>query len=341
VLAPNVRFEGFTATDWQRFLSLFRPRRASGAPRDPERPQGGVVAVHTEGRLWKLVHTEVGRLRLDDTQRDWPMSAEELAIRNHASWAARLEAGALEAIMERFGARARPGDDLITQVLALIQLARDELATGRIDVWPLRLRGLPMPSPAMVRRSLDSVCPVGRVLVLGFFEGGELWTSIALRRTEAGVDLVLGPDEIRAEMGLLSADWRRDYRHLARAIEDRAGPIAMGCYADVSTVRSLAVDPTPGAWARAVAVRDVILSPLPAPIAIPLGIDVGRAAWGAARRIAERVDPVGVVGPTLELALRFGEPALRKLGVVAPEDEPGAIKFEPLEVLRRLLSRER
>jgi len=61
----------------------------------------------------------------------------------------------------------------------------------------------------------------------------------------------------------------------------------------VSTIRKLEVDPTPGAWARAAAVRDLILSPLPAPLAIPLGVDAGRAAFHALRAVAERVDPIG------------------------------------------------
>jgi hypothetical protein len=72
VLSADVRFEGFTATDWVRVLSLFRPRRASGAERDPSRPRGGVVAVHAGGKIKKLVHTDAGRLRLDDVQGSSP-----------------------------------------------------------------------------------------------------------------------------------------------------------------------------------------------------------------------------------------------------------------------------
>src|SRR5262249_32518042 len=86
--------------------------------------------------------------------------------------------------------------------------------------------------------------------VLGLFEQGELWTSIALRRGPAGFNLVLGPDEVRSDMGLLAGDWRRDYRHLSRAIEDRGGPLALGCYAEVATLRKLEVHPTPRAPRR-------------------------------------------------------------------------------------------
>lgn len=331
MLSADVRFEGFTATDWTRVLSLFRPRRPAGELRDPSRARGGVVAVHVAGKLIKLVHTEVGRLRLDEAQRLFPCSSEALAHAHHASWALVLEQGTLETIMERFAERTRRGDDVTAQAITLALSAREELAAGRIDLWPFRLRGVPVPSPSMVRSSLDSVCPVGRTMVVGLFEAGELWTSIALRRGAGGVNLILGPDEVRSDMGLLAGDWRRDYRHLARAIEDRCGEIAFGCYAEVTTIRKLEVDPNPGAWARAAALRDVILSPLPAPLAIPLGVDAGRAAWNALRVVAERMDPVGVVAPAMA--------ALRDL-TTGDRDVKDVFGFHPLELLRKLLSRE-
>lgn len=332
MLSPDVRFEGFTATDWVRVLSLFRPRRASGEERDADRPRGGVVAVHAGGKIKKLLHADAGRLRIEDAQLALPLSAEGLAAHHHASWAAVLEVGALEAIMERFGARARRGDDLIAQVTLLFSLVRDEHLAGRLDLWPARLRGVPIPSPSVVRGTLDSLVGAGKTMVVGLFEGGELWTSVALRRDTRGIDLILGPDEVRGDMGLLAGDWRRDYRHLSRAIEQRAGELSLGCFAEAETIRKLEVDPSPGAWARAVAVRDVILAPVPAALAIPLGIDAGRAALTALRAVAERIDPMGFLAPAVRAVLeRAG----------TDSDMAAMLPFHPLELLRRLLSRER
>jgi len=332
VLSAHVRFEGFTATDWIRVLSLFRPRRTSGEQRDPNRPRGGVIAIHEEGRLRKLLHTEVGRLGIEGLS--WPMSAEEIARKHEASFCIVFESGTLERIMERFAARAERGDDLATQTLTLFSLAQAELAQGHLDAWPLRLSGVPIPTPGMVRTSLDAVCPQGKSMLLGLFEGGEVWTSIALRRTEGGISLILGPDEVRGDMGLLSGDWRRDYRHLARAIEDRVGPLAFGCYAEMSTFRALEVDPSPGAWARSAFVRDIILTPLPAPMAIPLGIDAGRAAFLAMRKVMERVDSGGVVSGSIERLLD------RASKTAMPADLEEMLGFHPLELLRRVLVRE-
>ena len=80
----------------------------------------------------------------------------------------------------------------------------------------------------------------------------------------------------------------------------------------------------------------MILAPLPLPLAIPLGIDAGRAAFGALRAIAERVDPVGVVGPAMAALREFA-------GRATGEDAQGGPRpaFSPLELLRKLLSRER
>jgi hypothetical protein len=334
VLAPDVRFEGFTTSDWVRVLSLFRPRPKGSEARDPERPRGGIVAVHDRGKLKKLVHTHVGRLRIDEAQRDWPLTAQAIAQRHHASWTAVLSWGVLEDLMDRFAARVRRGDDLTAQTIALFQVAREEALAGRIDLWPGRLRGVPIPPPSVVNSTLDSVCKPGKTMVFGLFEADELWTCVAMRRARSGFDLLLGPDEIRGDMGLLAGDWRRDYRHLAQAVEHRAGPLSLGCYAEVATIRGLLVDGAPGAWTRAVAVRDVILSPVPPAIGIPIGIDAGRAALSALRAFAERMDPMGVVGPTVRAVLE-------RAGAGSAGESGGVFGFHPLELLRKILSRDR
>ena len=336
MLAPDVRFEGFTSRDWERVLELFRPARPQGKPRDPERPQGGIIAVHAEGRLRKLLHTRVGRLRLDELSPDWPVSTEALARRHNASWALSVESGALEDIMDSFGERLRPTEDLTAQLLLLAGLFREQVERGRLQLWPERLRTarggrVPLPTAAMVERSIDMVCPVGRTMMLGLFDGGELWTSVALSRGERGFDLVLGPEELRGDLGLLSGDMRRDHRHLARLVAQRTSPLSLGCFSDYRTFRALEVDPTPGAWAMAVAVRDVVLHPVPAAVALPLGLDAGRAVWGALRGIASRFDATGLIAPTLA-ALRDRTIGDRRLGDL--------LGFDPLEMLRKLLSRE-
>lgn len=348
MLHADVRLEGFTASDWSRVLSLFSPRVPSGGERDPDRPRGGVIAIVGEGRLRKLLHTRAGRMRLDDVVADWPLEPGELAHRHDASWAAQIEVGALENVMDRFGAKVRQGDDLTAQILLFLALVRDEIDGGRIVFWPQRLAGMPLPSPGVVRTTLDAVCPTGSSMLLGLFEGGELWTSIAMRRSAEGTfDWILGPDEIRRDMGLLAGDFRRDYRHLSRTLERKVGKLALGCFAEASTFKRLEVDATPGAWARAVAIRDIILSPVPPALAIPIGIDAGRAAVSAIRTVAVRTGALAFLGPAADALKRMvPEQVLDELNFIANSDDAmkhrvSLFGFEPLELLRRLLSRDR
>jgi hypothetical protein len=138
-------------------------------------------------------------------------------------------------------------------------------------------------------------------------------------------------------MGLLSGDWRRDYRHLARAAEMRAGPLALGCFGEVETLRRLGHDPTPGAWAAAVAARDVVLAPVTPAVAVPLGIDVGRFALSAVRDLAERMGAGAWFGPESPLS-----PALDRVrGLHLDRDLKSLLGFDPWELLRRLISRDR
>jgi len=328
VFTPDVRFEGFTAEDWQRFLHLWKPRASTD--REPDRPHGGLFVIHDGSRLCKVLHTERGRL---EHPRSWPLPLAELAQHHHASWVVSAHTGALNELMDRFGARTRRSDDFIAQALTLVSIVRDMLAEGAIDGWPRRLRGVPPPTDAMVRRALDAICPENRAILLGMFEMGEVWTAFVARRRDGAFDLLAGPDELRPAMGLLSGDWRRDYLHLARVVEERYAPLGLGCFAEVDTFRALQVDPRPGAWGRAVVLRDIILSPMPAAIGLALGVDGAKFAFESLRSLTHRMSAFGYL-----------EPALRgmreRLGAAAGDKDVGRVLgFDPLAVLRALLRR--
>ena len=82
-----------------------------------------------------------------------PSALAQVARAHHASWALALRLGALDEVMERFGARARRGDDLTAQALQLVTIAREMIDEGAIASWPQRLRGLPVPTAHVVRRT--------------------------------------------------------------------------------------------------------------------------------------------------------------------------------------------
>jgi hypothetical protein len=345
VLTADVRFEGWTTEDWMRFVRLWQPHVPAT---DPEitRPRGGVIVVHEEGQVLKLLHTRHGRLdpstatappdvlesRALALRTGQPSALGQLAGAHRASWALGMRLGALDEVMERFGARARRGDDLTAQSLQLVGIVREMIGEGAIATWPQRLRGLPVPTPHVVRRTLDALCPDGRAIALGLFDAQGLWTSFVARRNQGAFDVIAGPEDLRPALGLLSGDWRRDYRHLARAVEDRYAPLAFGCFAEVTRFRALQTDPRPGAWTRAVAVRDIVLAPMPVAVGVGLGVDGARYALQGLRVLTERIAPLAAIGPLIDGArARFAK--------VTGKDVGALLGFDPLAALRALLER--
>ena len=328
MLTPDVRFEGWTTETWTRFLDLWKPRATPD--RESTRPRGGVIAVHEDGKLRKLVHTHHGRL---DPSGTWPMPLSELAELHHASWALSARAGALEDVMERLGARMKRHDDLTAQALLVVQIVREMMQEGAVERWPKRLQGVPAPSEAMVQRALDAVCPDGHAMVLGLFRGGDLWTAAVARRRGQGFDVLAGPEELRPRIGLLSGDWRRDYRHLARAVEEEYAPVAMGCFAEVDRFRELQVDARPGAWGRASVVRDLILSPMPVGVRLAIGADGARFAFEGFRTMVGKSDSLRRFEPLMARA------RARLASAAGVKDVTHTLGFDPLAVLRALLRR--
>jgi hypothetical protein len=344
LLTHDVRFEGWTTEDWMRFLHLWQPRATPD--REPTRPRGGVVVVHEDGEVLKLLHTRQGRLdpasvdppsaqagaRALALQAGHPSALAHLAQTHHASWALGMRLGALDEIMERLGGRVRRGDDLTAQALALVSIVRDMIAEGAIATWPQRLRGIPIPTPQVARRTLDALCADHRAIALGLFDSGGLYTAFVARRRGPAFDVFAGPDELRPALGLLSGDWRRDYRHLARAVEDRYAPLGFGCFADLTTFRALQTDDRPGAWSRAVAVRDVVIAPMPAAVGVALGFDGARLALQSLKVLTGRIAPFAAIGPLLDAAR---SQVARRTG----KDVGGLLGFDPLAALRALLQR--
>ncbi len=324
MLTPDVRFEGWTHETWTRFLALWKP--AALPEREASRPRGGLFVIHDGKQIRKLLHTQKGRLSPDVP---WPVPLQQLAARHNAGWAFAAQRFALEEVMERLGARLRRTDDFTTQVLTLLSIVQQMTAEGLLERWPRRLQGVPPPTPAMIVRALDSVCADGHAIVLGLFQDGALHTAAVARRKGTGFDVLAGPEELRRPMGLLSGDWRRDCMYLARAVEELYAPLSLGCFAELDTFRRLQREAKPGEWSRAVAVRDVSVSPMPAAIALALGVDGARYAAGRIGRIPQ----------IRRLAPLFSFMRDRIADVAPDRDVVQILGFDPLAALRSLLQR--
>lgn len=324
MIADDLRFEGFDAVAWARLLSLL----------SPPPPQGGsgargalVMVVDANGAPLSALSTREGPVEVDGYTNTGDLP--ELCARLDLGRAFVLDAGALEEAADRTARRMPPEADYVAQCLDLLAALRELEGEGRILRWPER-RVLPLPSPAMVRRTLDLLLPDGRCAVLGVWEEQRLWTALALRRQGGSLDWIVGPERILEWTGPLGGDFRRDHRALQRAIARAAAPVHLGIFAQRHTLEALLQSSEAGAWAKAVAVREVLISPTPRYVSAAVAADALRAAALSAGRWLGGTDLAGAVAPVLRVAReQIGDAGsvTRILG------------FNPLDALARRLSR--
>ncbi len=325
MFTPDALVLDFTAQDWLRLPDLFRsslPPVVAGSA-----SSGGIIAVREGQRVVKVTSTVRGRLPPPETGMT---TAAALAAEHGGAFAIVLSTIALEQLGDRFARRLKRSQSFHAQIEAFVDAMRELEREGEVELWPSPFAEWPVPTERAFANALDLVCPDGKVVVLGAFSDGELYTALCLRRRGAAFDAVMGPDRVRRDMGLLSGDFSRDYRYLCAAVEARLGPVAVGCYAELSTFRRLANGPQPGAWAAAVAARDVVLTPVTAGLAVPLGVDAGRAALLLAKGLVGRLGIFGtssgasLLGPRLERAYALVEGDVRRY-----------LGFDPWRVLTR------
>jgi hypothetical protein len=298
MLTKDVRFEGWTAEDWGRLLSLWKSSpdngsTANGEPRDTQSAAGGLLVIHSGGRVRKMLHTQKGRIEKDG--QTWPLPLADLAARHAARWVVAAPSGGLEKIAERFGARSRREDDLSSQARLLLEIVRELVGAGIIEIWPNRIDRLSLPSHPLLENTFEAIYPPGQVIFVALFDQGDLFTSIALERQKGGISRIIGPDDLRPRLTFLSGDFRRDYRYTLAAAEDVIGPVAFGCFSELRIFRELQNERSWAAWLKALAVRDVIITPTKSSLVAPIAADAAVWAAAAANSLGRRWDSLGLV----------------------------------------------
>src|SRR5258706_7080726 len=289
MFTKDVRFEGWTTEDWSRLLTLWKRPPEPGS----EATGGGLLIIHSGGRVRKMLHTKRGRIDKDGVP--WPAPLPPLAAQHGASWIVAAPTGGLERLAERFGARCRREDDLAKQARLLFDIVRELAADGIIEIWPHRIERFSLPSRSPLGNTFAALFPPGHLVGMAVFHQGELWTSIAVRREQSGVSHIVGPDELRRRLTFLSGDFRRDYRYALAAMEDSIGPVAIGCFSELSILRDLQNERSWEAWLRALVVRDVIITPTGASLVGPLAADAAVWAAIAFNSLGDRWGPLGLL----------------------------------------------
>lgn len=336
MLDPDVAFEGFDARSWTRLVGLFSERvtdRMDAAPPSSDDPEIAASAlpeamgtvtfiVDPDGGILKAFHSVHGRIQSPIYDSDTPLA--DVAAAHHARRVLVLRRGVVERLFDTLATNIQPGDDYLAQWLVTAAVIRDAIAGGEIRIWPRPLANIPIPSAPAVERAFDLVLPVHQTLTLVLWEGRTLWTALVLRRGPRGIDRVLGPDVIRDITGPLGGDWRRDHRVIARAIGHSVAPLQVGLFTQVSTMVQLLKANQPGTWARAMAVRDVIVYPTPGYVRVATGADALHAVAARTGRWLGELEPLARLAPGLQ-AVR------ERLGDVASVSR--ALGFNPLSAL--------
>jgi hypothetical protein len=320
VISDDIYFGGFDAESWSTLLGLLGAgrRQARGVLLIVERDDGTAAAA---------LHTLTGAIEC--AEYSGRAGLAELCARHDAARALVLHLGAAETLTERL-TRELPRDaDYLTQWLAMLGVLRAGQREGLWASYP-EGRPLPLPRPTTVGAALDRVLPDDHAWLVCVWEGDQICTAVALRRMHGQIDMLVGPDAILDWTGPLGGDFRRDHRALAQAVRRALAPLHMAVFAQRSTLEALLANPAPGAWAAALAVRDVIIDPAPPYVAVAAGADVARAAVARARVLFGDLELLSLVDPTASF-LR------RQIGSLGSVTE--TLGFNPLQVLAERLSK--
>jgi DNA-binding transcriptional MerR regulator len=116
----------------------------------------------------------------------------------------------------------------------------------------------------------------------------------------------------------------------ARSVEREVAPVSCGVFAPTTTLRELLMSDEVGAWARAIATRDVVIDPMPPWIAVAAGAGALRAVGRGARDVMAGLDALGLFGPFAKRAREIGE-------LVGSVDVRAMLGFNPLDVVGAIL----
>ncbi|HKU44595.1 MAG TPA: hypothetical protein VJR89_40825 [Polyangiales bacterium] len=318
MLSAELRVTGFDSQAWARLLSLFgaSAEEASAAQRGTL-----VVVVDPLDAPCAAFITQRGPVPIAEYTGRAHLAA--LCERLGAPRAIVVRLGAIEELTERAVPRVLGTENYAAQWLGLLSAMRELEREGALYFWPER-RALPLPNGAVLARTVDTVLPDERALLAVLWEDGVPWTALLLRRRAGEIDLVAGPEFVLDVVGPLGGDYRRDHRAVSRAVSDAVAPVHIGIYAQRSRFELLLRNPAPGAWAKAVALRDIIIDPSPPYVHVALAADALRAT---ARKTSHYLGGLDFLS-SLQPAARYAREQVMHVASVTR-----MLGWNPLEVL--------
>jgi hypothetical protein len=302
-----IHFEGFDAKSWHRIVTLFAPGLASRPPNEhalrARTPGGLLVIVHKDNQVRAAMHSHRGRC--DIAEFHGVASIPKLAEQWEARFAVVIEEGAVELMLDRWGARVDPEEPALEAWLLLIDAVRELVDENKLYVWPdLVPGGVPRPTRAVIDAACDLVLPAGKAaFALLFRDDATLDAAAVIARPVGAPVTVFGTEKVVSSVGALSGDPRRDLSLMRAWLERELGPVHFGVHTQSSTLEALLRSDQPGAWSRAFNEGQVRIEPTPPWVVAALGVDIARTAIAIARgALGSLVDRVT---PALESATRM------------------------------------
>lgn len=301
-----IRFDGFDAKSWHRLVTIFAPGFASRPPNahaERERAPGGLLLVLFRGStVIAAVHSHRGRCEL--TEWRGASSMQKIAEQMDAQFVVAVEDGALELLLDRWGARVDLDEPSREGWLLLIDAVREIVDERRLFFWPdLVPGGLPRPTRTVVDAAADLVLPAGRsAYALLYRDDWTLDAAIAIARPVGAPFTVVGTERIVSATGALKGEARRDTQLVRSWLDRELASVHVGLHAKTSTIEALLRSEQAGAWSRAFNEGQLVIDPAPPWVVAGLGADVARSAIVAARGVLGTL--MDRVAPALESATR-------------------------------------
>lgn len=293
MLSDEFRTEGFDAASWHNLVSLVdgsRPITAEPTPR-------GVLVLLLDGGGTPRRALRGGGGVAPDPADIGPLDdLGAVAARHDAARVVAIDEDTADALVDDMRARISLDAGYATQGLQLLGIVREWERAGRLRTWP-RLGRMSPWTEATLGRALDLALPIGTSALACVWEGDRIWTAAALRHAEHGIDRLVGPERILDWAGPLSGDPQRDHRLLTRSVGAALAPVHVGLFASRALLTDLVRRAEPGAWARAVATRDVVIQPMPSFAVALVTADTLRGAAAWAGRRADELDLPSRLGP--------------------------------------------
>lgn len=331
MIAANVRLDRIRAEELAAAYRFLTEPPAGSRIGDPRR---GLVLLMRERRALRLIDVRAGVVVPPPWLADAEVNAEalrRLRREREATWAIAVEPGFLDRLDAAAARAFEPGADALAMWLRMAGPIREARRAGLYLFSPALFDDVPIPDEASVRSAFDYLFPDDTAALLYVFGPRRLSFAAIIEKRGGEIVRIAGHDALGG-IAVRGVMWKAAVPRILEQVRARFAPPSLGVFADEAALGRVVFGSEPAALPRALAAREIILDPLPAWLALVLGLDTAVKAAGAARDVARKLDPLGIVD-RLDLR-RIAGHVQRRISPELPLRR--LLGFDPFAVIARL-----